>query len=72
MSGEVLSAEEAVLSLIDLPDPCLLAVLRCCAVDQRSFSSAARAHSRLHQAAVVALNTITAVVDKEQQLSNVL
>jgi hypothetical protein len=46
--------------LTELPDPCLLRVLQCCAADdQRSLLSAARAHSRLHQAAVQALSSIT-------------
>jgi hypothetical protein len=51
---------------MDLPDPCLVAVVRCCADDPRSMFSAARAHSRLHQAAVIALNCITAEVQQQQ------
>jgi hypothetical protein len=58
--------EDLYVSLLQLPDSCLVAVLRCCAVDPRSICSAARAHSRLHQAAVIALNSITAEVDQQQ------
>jgi hypothetical protein len=59
--------------LLALPDPCLLAVLQCCAVDhQRSLFSAARAHSRLHQAAVAALHSITALVQHQQHANDVL
>ena len=59
--------------LLALPDPCLLAVLQCCAADdQRSLCSAARAHSRLHQAAVLALRSITVVVTKQAQADHVL
>jgi hypothetical protein len=60
-------------SLLALPDTCLLAVLQCCAAeDQRSWFAAARAHSRLHQAAVLALRSITAVITKQQQVDGVL
>jgi hypothetical protein len=63
----------AVLSLLDLPDPCLLAVLQCVAADhQCSLFSVARAHSRLHQAAVAALRIITAVLPIQQQVEGVL
>jgi hypothetical protein len=59
--------------LLALPDPCLLAVLQCCAADdQRSVLSAARAHSRLHQAAVLAVRSITAVVAQQRQLDDML
>jgi hypothetical protein len=59
--------------LLALPRPCLLAVLQCLAADdQRSFFCAARAHSRLHQAAVLALRSITAVVTQQQQADSVL
>ena len=59
--------------LLALPDPCLLAVLQCCAAgDQRSLLSAARAHSRLHQTAVLALRSITAVVHQQQKVRSVL
>jgi hypothetical protein len=53
-------------TLLELPDPCLLAVLQCCADDLVSMFSAARAHSRLHQAAVQALSSMT-VDDFAQQ-----
>ena len=60
-------------SLLALPDTCLLAVLQCCAAeDHRSLFAAARAHSRLHQAAVLALRSITAVITKQQQVDGVL
>jgi hypothetical protein len=55
-------------SLLLLPDPCLVAVLRGCAADLRSLFSAARAHSRLHQAARLALSSITVKDAKQQQL----
>jgi hypothetical protein len=57
--------------LLALPDPCLLAVLQCCACDQRSLFSAARAHSRLHQA-VPAQRSVTAVVRRQQHVDSVL
>jgi hypothetical protein len=53
--------------LLELPDPCLLAVLQCLADDPASLFSAARAHSRLHQAAVVALSRITVTMKTTQQ-----
>jgi hypothetical protein len=52
--------------LLDLPDPCLLTVLQCCADELVSLFSAARAHSRLHQAAVLALQDATVSVSEEQ------
>jgi hypothetical protein len=59
--------------LLSLPDPCLLKVLQCCADDdQRSLFSAARAHSRLHQAAALALRSVTAAVDTQQKADDVL
>jgi hypothetical protein len=52
--------------LLALPDSCLLALLQSYAADdQRSLFSAARAHSRLHQAAVAALHSITAHAPKQ-------
>jgi hypothetical protein len=61
------------LPLLALPDPCLLAVLQCCAAEeQRSLLSAARAHSRLHKAAAVALSSVNANVRQQQQLDSVL
>jgi hypothetical protein len=54
--------------LLALPDPCLLAVLQYCAEDDRcSLFNAARAHSRLHQAAVLALRSIKAITNRQQQ-----
>jgi hypothetical protein len=59
--------------LLELPDPCLLAVLQYCAVDdQRSLFNAARAHSRLHQAAVLALRSITTSATQQQQVNSIL
>jgi hypothetical protein len=56
--------------LLELPNPCLQAVLQHCGNDQRSLCSAARAHSRLHQA-VLMLPHLTAVVKQQQQLGGV-
>jgi hypothetical protein len=65
--------ESAHFPLLELPDSCLVAVLQCCAAaDQRSVFSAARTHSRLHQAAVAALHSISALVPHQQQLDQVL
>ena len=44
--------------LLHLPDPCLLMVLQSCSDEPRSLFNAARAHSRLHQAAVLAASSI--------------
>lgn len=53
--------------LLDLPDPCLLSVLQCCAASgPRCLLSAARTHSRLHQAAGSALSSIAATTTQEQ------
>jgi hypothetical protein len=55
------------MALLRLPDPCLVEVLSYCAGDRRILYSAARAHSRLHQAAaVVDLSSITANVNQQQ------
>jgi hypothetical protein len=59
--------------LLELPDPCLLAVMQHCAVDdQRSLFSAATAHSRLHQAAVLALQSITASLPEQEHMDSLL
>ena len=63
---------DSVPQLLQLPDACLLAVLQCCADDPRSLFSAARAHSRLHQAAVLAASSVTVVRNRQQRLDNVL
>ena len=60
------------MSLLQLPGPCLEAVLRCCADDPRSVCSAARAHSRLHQAAVLAVSSIEVVVKTYPQLNSLV
>jgi hypothetical protein len=68
-----MARKESPSPLLELPDSCLLAVLQyTAAIDQRSLFSAARAHSRLHQAAVAALRSITADVPQQQQLDGVL
>ena len=59
-------------SLLQLPDTALVAVLQCCADDQRSLFSAARAHSRLHQTAVQALSSVVSVVSQQQQQDSLL
>ena len=64
--------EEQPFPLLQLPDPCLLAVMQCLSHNSRSLFSAARAHSRLHQAAVMALSSIIVTVDDELQLDSVL
>ena len=66
------SEPPSVTELLQLPDSCLLAVLRCCADDPRSLFSAARAHSRLHQAAVLAASSISVVLTQQQQADSVL
>ena len=59
--------------LLALPDPCLLVVLQCCAADDlRSLFSAARAHSRLHQAAALALSSVKLLMRPQQQADSVL
>ena len=59
--------------LLGLPEECLVAVMRCCAADDLcSFFSAARSHSRLHQAAIAALHTVSAVVSQQQQADSML
>jgi hypothetical protein len=67
------SDESAPSLLLALPDACLLAVLQCCAANsQRSLFSAARAHSRLHQAAVLALHSVTATVNTQVKANDAL
>jgi hypothetical protein len=63
--------------LHELPDPCLLAILSCLTEEPRSRFSAALAHSKLHQAAVLALkdaapSSIEAVLDKQQEVKGML
>jgi Leucine-rich repeat (LRR) protein len=58
--------------LLQLPDECLLAVLRCFADDIRSLFSAARAHNKLHQAAVQAVSSITAMGLEQDQARSIL
>ena len=73
MAREEPSAKSAPSLLLALPDPCLLAVLQCCAADgQRSLFSAARAHSRLHQAAVLAFNSLSIHCKGQQQADSIL
>lgn len=59
--------------LLALPDPCLLRVLQCFAADDHcSLFNTARAHSRLHQAAVLALHSIAAYVSQQQDFEDVV
>lgn len=67
MSPPLLSLETAEL-LLQLPDPCLIAVLSSLIDDLPSLFNAARSHSRLHQSALVALSSITARFNSQQQL----
>jgi hypothetical protein len=67
----VMAIEEPASTLLELPDQCLVAVLRCCN-NQRCLLSAAKAHSRLHQAAVIALRSIKAVKATQQQADGML
>lgn len=67
--------ESAPLPLLQLPDPCLVGG-QCCE-DQRSLFNAARAHSRLRQAAALAMRSITVVVNgykaaKQTQVDSML
>lgn len=57
--------------LLDLPDPCLLAVVRCCE-EPRTLRSAAMAHSRLRHAASIALSSSSACVHSQQQLGSLM
>ena len=59
-------------SLVQLPDPCLLAVLKCCADDRVSLANAALTHSRLHQAAVLALSSVTVYARTQQHVDSLL
>jgi hypothetical protein len=60
-------------SLLVLPDPCLLAVMQCCAVQSyRRLFSAARAHSRLRQMAMTSLSSITVKLRNQQQMDRLL
>jgi hypothetical protein len=63
---------QSVPQLLQLPDACLQAVLRCCADDPCTLFSAARAHSRLHQAAVLAASSIRVVGRRQEQLDSAL
>jgi hypothetical protein len=54
------SDDDSATQLLALPNPCLLAVMQCCADDSRSLLGAATAHSRLQRAAVEALSSIAA------------
>jgi hypothetical protein len=59
--------------LLHLPDACLMAVLQCCADDTRSMFSAARAHSRLHQATQEVLSSIQIYrIQQQQQIRGLL
>lgn len=59
--------------LLALPDPCLQAVLQCCAADdQRTLFNAARAHSRLQKAAELALDSMYVSCTSQQQADSAL
>jgi hypothetical protein len=62
--------------LTDTPDPCLLKVLSYLTANPASLFSAARAHSRLHQAAVphvpVAASSISTTVSTQQKADNIV
>jgi hypothetical protein len=57
--------------LLQLPEPCLVAVLRCLVQDPRSLFSAAQAHSRLRQAAVL-VGSIRAVLRHRMHLDSLV
>jgi hypothetical protein len=59
-------------SWLERPEPCLLAVLQRLADDPASLCSAVRAHSRLHQTAVVALSSISTAIKTQQQVDSSL
>lgn len=59
------------MQLPQLPDSCLVAILKCC--DMRSLFSAARAHPKLHHAAAMALSSISVgAITNQQGLDSVL
>lgn len=58
--------------LLELPDPCLLLVLACLADDPASVCSAARAHSMLHQAAVMVLSSVKVTLNTQQKIDGSL
>jgi hypothetical protein len=58
--------------LVQLPKPCLVAVLQHLTDDPANLFSAARSHSRLHQAAAVALRSIKAVISDSWTLDQSL
>jgi hypothetical protein len=66
-----MSIEEEPMQLLQLPDSCLVAVLKCC--DMRSLLSAARAHPKLHHAAAMALTRISVGgITNQQGVDNVM
>jgi hypothetical protein len=67
-----MAADNTPTQLLELPESCLLQVLQYCADDLRSIFSAARAHPRLHQAALLAITSITTVINCQQQASGLL
>ena len=58
---------QPLVSLLQLPDVCLVVVLCYCADDARSLCNAGRAHSRLHQAAVLARSNLKANVGSNRE-----
>lgn len=67
-----MAADNSPTQLLELPESCLLQVLQCCADNLHSIFSAARVHRRLHQAAMLAVNSITAVINCQGQASGLL
>jgi hypothetical protein len=66
-------SESAYFPLLDLPAPCLLAVMQFLAAsDKHSLFLAARAHSKLRQAAVVALRSFKAHVFTQGKVDSLL
>jgi hypothetical protein len=60
-----MDAEET-LCLLQLPDPCLLAILQCLEHDPVSLSAAARTHSRLHKLSQMVPRHIRRTIDEPE------
>jgi hypothetical protein len=57
--------------LLQLPDHCLLNIMQCLVGDPRTLFRAARAHRRLHQAAVLAASTTWACDLTQQRVDSI-
>lgn len=66
--AEPIAEEPARPLLLELPDHCLLAVLQCC--DKHALANAARAHSRLQQAASLVDVHLSAVVSTQEHVES--